>query len=555
MTYVPSPSALRAQLAAPHRSAGRHFLLPWLLLALLGSLWAVATPIGGSPDEPAHVVKAASVVRGELLPSEMIATGGVLHVPAAYAAEYAQGCFAFFAEIPASCAPGFTGDPSEIVETYSSASLYNPVYYVLVGWPSLVLPDTIGIYAMRIMSAVLTSLFLAAAFWVVAAWRLPRVPSLGILIGTTPIVLYLMGTVNPNALEFTGGLALFAAMLGIVLDPQPRLLGSRLALVVVASALVSNTRGISPLWVALLLALPLLLLTGRELGALLKKPGVIISILLIGITAAFSAWWTLSSNSLGTGPSTGPEIVQTNPGVGLTPLEGFIGELGNTYLRLRQMVGILGWLDTPLSPPLYYIAYALFGLLVLGVIVFVRGRKLVFLAVLALAFFFLPAFIQSFYVTKGGYIWQGRYTLVLMMALLLGMAACIAASDRFVRWQQRLDEHGVARRGARGTVTVLAWLAGIAWAFIVSWAFLTTMRRMTVGYSVDWLQMFEPGAWEPPLGALPLMIAFAVVALGLGVTVAAGFRDPRPEPVLEDWPADDRYPSSQPEGYAASPRI
>lgn len=553
MTFVPSAAALRAQLARPHRSAGRHFLLPWLLLALLGTLWAVATPIGGSPDEPAHVVKAASVVRGELLPAEMITTGGVLHVPAAFAAEYAQGCFAFFADTPASCAPGFSGDPNEIVETFSSASLYNPVYYVLVGWPSLVLPDTSGIYAMRIMSAVLTSLFLAAAFWVVAAWRLPRVPSLGILIGTTPIVLYLMGTVNPNALEFTGGLALFAAMLGIVLDPQEKLLGSRLALVVVAAALVSNTRGISPLWVALLLVLPLLLLRGRELGALLKRPGVIVSILLIGITALYSAWWTLSSNSLGTGPSTGPEIVQTNPGVGLTPVEGFFGELGNTYLRIRQMVGILGWLDTPLSPPLYFIAYAMFGLLVLGVVLFVRGRKLVFVVVTAVAFFFLPAFIQSFYVTKGGFIWQGRYTLVLMMALLLGMAACIASSDRFVRGQQRVDERGMlvgsSRRG-RGLVTALAWLTGLAWAFIVSWAFLTTMRRMTVGYSVDWLQMFEPGAWEPPLGALPLMIAFAVVSLGLAITVAAGFRDPRPEPVIEEYDAQPPV-----DGYAAAPRI
>jgi hypothetical protein len=491
-------------------------MLPWLLLAILGSLWALATPIGGSPDEPAHVVKAASVVRGELLPETMIATGGVVHVPAAFAFEYQQGCFAFFADIPASCAPSFTGDPSQIVETYSSASLYNPTYYWLVGWPSLVLPDFSGIYAMRIMSAVLTSFFLAVCFWVIGSWRSRRVPTIGVLVGITPIVLYLMGTVNPNALEFTAGLALFAGMLSIVLEPNPKLLGSRLTLVVIAAALVSNTRGISPLWVAVLLVLPLILLKGRELLALLRHPGVIISILLIAITAVFSLWWTLQSNSLGTGPSTGPEVTPTNPGVGLSPVDGFFGMIGNFYLQLRQMVGILGWLDTTLHPSVYYITYAFIGLLVLGVIIWVRGRKLVFVIALAAVFFFLPPLVQAFYVTKGGYIWQGRYTLILFMALLLGMAACIAASERFIRW----------RRG-RSLLTVIASLVGAAWAFATAYAFATTMRRFVSGYVTDWPAMFEPGAWVPPLGALPLIVLFAVAAIAFALYVIIGGRDRR----------------------------
>jgi hypothetical protein len=519
-------------------------MLPWLLLAVLGSLWALATPIGGSPDEPAHVVKAASVVRGELLPETMIATGGVVHVPAAFAWEYSQGCFAFFADTPASCAPQFTGDPSEVIESYSSASLYNPTYYWLVGWPSLVLPDFSGIYAMRIMSAVLTSFFLAVCFWVVASWRSRRVPTIGILVGITPIVLYLMGTVNPNALEFTAGLALFAGMLSIVLEPNPKLLGGRLALVVVAAALVSNTRGISPLWVAVLLVLPLILLKGRELLALLRHPGVIISILLIAITAVISLWWTLQSNSLGTGPSTGPEVVPTNDGVGLTPVEGFFGQIGMFYLQMRQIVGILGWLDTTLHPAVYYITYAFIGLLVLGVIIWVRGRKLVFVIALALAFFFLPPLVQAFYVTKGGYIWQGRYTLILFMALLLGMAACIAASDRFIRW----------RRG-RSLVMVIAWIVGAAWAFATAYAFATTLRRFASGYVTDWPAMFEPNAWVPPLGAVPLIALFTLFTIGFALYVVLGGRDrrvsapvapPEPAPLQFATPPADYYSAPEP---------
>ncbi|MCS5716600.1 DUF2142 domain-containing protein [Herbiconiux sp. CPCC 205763] len=540
MTLAPPVAAPAEAPVARRRTVWSSLLLPWLLLAILGSLWALATPIGGSPDEPAHVVKAASVVRGELLPTTMIERGGVLHVPEAFAFEYSQGCFAFFADTPASCAPPLVGNPAEVVETYSAASLYNPLYYWLVGWPSLALPDISGIYAMRIVSAVLTSFFLAVCFWVIGSWRSRRVPTIGVLIGITPIVTYLMGTVNPNALEFTAGLALFAGMLSIVLHPNERLLGGRLALVVISAALVSNTRGISPLWVAVLLVLPLLLLTGRQLGALLKRPGVIVSILLIAITALVSGWWTLSSNSLGTGPNTGPEVVPTNSGVGLSPVEGFFGLIGDFYGQLRQMVGILGWLDTTLHPVVYYVAYAMFAVLVLGVVIFVRGRKLVFVIAMGLAFFFLPPLVQAAYVTKGGFIWQGRYTLILLMTLLLGMAACIAASDRFLRWR-------------RSTVPLLivAILVAAGWTYTTAYAFATTMRRMASGYQTDWPAMLEPGAWVPPLGAFPLIGLFALAAAGFAAYVVVSGRDRRPAPVPpQPVPSAAPQPLSSPEQKA-----
>ncbi|MGA1835541.1 DUF2142 domain-containing protein [Herbiconiux sp. 11R-BC] len=521
MTFEPSAVApLPTAPTTPRRSVVTLFLLPWLLLSILGALWALATPIGGSPDEPAHVVKAASVVRGELLPATMIAEGGVLHAPAVFADEFEQGCFAFYPDVPASCAPAFTGDPSAIVETHSAASLYNPVYYWLVGWPSLAMPDVNGIFAMRIVSAVLTSFFLAACFWMIGSWRTRRVPSLGVLVAITPMALYLMGTVNPNALEFTGGLAMFAGMLSIVLEPNPRLLGSRLAIVVVAAALVSNTRGISPLWVAVLLVLPLILLTLRELGALFKRPSVIISVLLIVITAVFSIWWTLKSNSLGTGPSTAPETTPTSHGVGLSPIEGFFGLLGDFYLQLRQMIGILGWLDTTLHPVVYLAWYAFMLALVAGVVIFVRGRKLVFLIALAAAFFLLPPLIQAFYVTKGGFIWQGRYTLILLMPLLLGMAACIAASPRFLRWVA-----GVRAHRAFVLLTVLGIGTGAAWAVGIAYGFITTMHRFTSGYASVWGAMLEPGAWAPPLGTVLTIVLFALAAAAFAANIVIAGRD------------------------------
>lgn len=524
MTLAPPGSPARTAAPTRPRSVLILFVLPWLLLSLLGALWALATPIGGSPDEPAHVVKAGSVVRGEFVPSSMIAQGGVLHVPAALAFEYQQSCFAFLGDTAATCAPEFAGDPGAIVETYSSASLYDPVYYLLVGWPSLLSPDEAGIYGMRIVSALLCSFFVAACFWMIGSWPRRRLPALGVLIGLTPIAVYLLGTVNPNALEFTGGLAIITGMLGIVQQPDERLLRSRLALVVVASALVANTRGISPLWVALLLVVPLVLLKGRALLALLRRPAVIVSIVLIAASALFSAWWTLSTNTLGTAPSTAPEVTPTAPGVGLTPVQGFFGLIGMFYSQLRQMVGILGWLDTPLSPPVYYISYLLFALLVVGTALWVRGRALVFVVIMALLFFFLPPLIQAAYVTRGGYIWQGRYTLVLLMALLVSMAACIAASDRFRRREEAAGSH----RGLARLLRILPWAVGALWTIGIVWSFATTLRRFSVGYSVDWAEMVEPGAWTPPVGVVPLVVLFALTAAAFAVSVVLAGRDRAP---------------------------
>ncbi|GAA2242118.1 DUF2142 domain-containing protein [Herbiconiux moechotypicola] len=509
MTVAPAPHTTQGR-----RSVLRALLLPWLLLAVLGTLWALATPLSGSPDEPAHVIKAASVVRGQLLPSEMLATGGVVEVPAAVAHENVLGCFAFHPDVDASCAPAFEGDPAELVETTTSASLYNPLYYWVVGWPSLLAPDTAGIYGMRIVSAVLCAGFLAAAFWMIAGWARSRVPALGALVAVTPLVLYLSATVNPNAVEFTAGLALFTAMLGIVLHPSPDRLVPRLVLIVVAATLVSNARGISPLWVALLLVLPLVLLRAREVLALLRRPVVIAAIALVVAGAAVSAWWTLSSNSLGTAPSSGPDVAPPNEGVGLSPLQGFVGQFGDLYNQLRQMIGVLGWLDTTLHPVVYLVYYALFAVVAVAVVLFVRGRALVFTALLAAAFLLLPPLIQSFYITRGGYIWQGRYTLVLLVSLLVGAAAVVAASPRFAAWLER-------PRAPR-ILAVVSWAMAAGWVFATVFAFATGLRRVTAGYTAGWGEMLDAAAWQPPLGAVTLLVLYALAAAGFAVAVLLG---------------------------------
>ena len=52
----------------------------------------------------------------------------------------------------ADCAVGLEEGDGSLVDALTTAGLYNPLYYVVVGWPSLVFDDVGGIYAMGIMS-------------------------------------------------------------------------------------------------------------------------------------------------------------------------------------------------------------------------------------------------------------------------------------------------------------------------------------------------------------------------------------------------------------------
>ena len=61
-----------------HRRFAAAFACWWLLFAGLGALWALATPIGASPDAPSQVARAVSVVRGQWLGPAVPGTGSAV---------------------------------------------------------------------------------------------------------------------------------------------------------------------------------------------------------------------------------------------------------------------------------------------------------------------------------------------------------------------------------------------------------------------------------------------------------------------------------------------
>jgi hypothetical protein len=480
----------------------RVFAIAWACLAVGMALWSIATPIGAAPDEPAHIIKAASVVRGELIGSPG-KDGQRVTVPEYIAFTPAQTCYAFNANAPASCTPVDVKNPVREVTSSTTAGLYNPLYYAIVGWPSLIAHDDSGVYWMRIVSAVVVSLFLALALALIASWKKGALPIIGLAAAVTPMVFFLGGTVNPNSLEISATLAAFVAMLTVVRRPDAERLTPTLVILVVSSAVAANMRGLSVLWLAIVLLAPLLTLTRSSLVSLLKRRPVQVAMAVILVAVVIALAWVLGTNSLGSGLTGAPTTAaDTPPGVGTSPVLGFIWTALFTFNYGEQMVGVFGWLDTPAPPFVYFVWATLVGAITVIAFVVARGRALLLSLVMAAAVILVPAVLQAFYVYKGGVIWQGRYTLPLFVCAVVWLATVIA--DRVP-----------LSRGVENRLLVITVVLAAAAQLL---AFATALRRYAVGLSSGWQTLLHP-LWSPPGGVVLSLVGFAVVMLVASVVL------------------------------------
>lgn len=465
-----------------------------IALAMIG--WAMATPLGGSPDEPVHMIKAAAVVRGELIgePTDAAAITRVT-VPGTIAIARSWPCFAFNSTASAACQGPFDAS-SRPVQTRTSAGLYDPVYYALVGWPSLVLTGSEpAAYAMRIVSALLSAAFLTAA--VVTLRRLvPRIVlAASTMAALTPMVLFLGGAVNPNAFEVATGAAFTAGLLAATREGAS---GPVLALIAVSGVLLANARGISLLWMALIVVAVLVMTPWPRLRELFARWPVRVTILVLALGVGIALAWTLTTGTL--------QSMGTYPGAGTVSAPTAFATMLFTRTIDAGIVGVFGWLDT-LAPPLTYAVNG--GLLifvaVLAVVV-ARGRRLVAVAITLSGVLLVPALLQAASITRSGYIWQGRYALVAVVAAVF--VAAIVISDEKVVWDRPILRRLMI---AVSVLVVVGQLNAFAW----------TLNRYIVGLDGSSFAFIRGGEWLPPGGSI-LWLAVEGVGLVLVFGALAG---------------------------------
>jgi hypothetical protein len=484
------------------RGFGQTWLWAALTFFLLAALWALATPLGAAPDEPTQIVKAASVVRGQIVGPAAVGSPGftVVEVPYSLAADANMAdCFALKPSVTASCDIGFPGSgKAAAVTTY--VGRYPPLYYALVGLPSLWAHGDGAVYAMRLLSALWSALLCGLAMAVARSSLRTRLLTVGVGLVATPMCAFLAGVVNPSGLEISAALCAWTSGLtlvlgnGVVRDGRERPPPSVLAAFLVSVLALALTRGLSLLWIFILVAALVALAPARVLAlcrqrrpAALFAGAGLVGVAEFAYVLVAKTLWVQPGRPVSGGSSTAHVIHLI---------------LDESVSFLVQLVGDFGWVDTP-SPVVVVWLWAVLAVLILTVVlVSVSRRALLVVGGLALLSLALPTAIMASQANKLGIVWQARDGLPLYMGVPL--VACAS-------WQP-----GRATLGRRPLVVGVICAGGVQ-LFDFFWA----LRRYVSGFGGT-LNIFGsvPGGWTPPIPVAGLLSVALVVCVAYTVLLS-----------------------------------
>ena len=481
----------------------------WTMAAaffLMAAAWALTVPLFGAPDEPSHSIKAAAVADGQLTGRSVPGESGLLlivRVPAIFASSLKIfDCYTWHLHTTPACAPAFAGS-RQATDVATASGKYGPLYYAMAGAPLRLWPSAFGEYLARLVTAAACAAFLASA--VLSARRLVRSPLVGagVAMAVTPMVIFLNGSVNPNALEDGAALCVWCTALVLLREGRPveRRLLARFC---VASAVLVNVRPFSPLWYALAVAAVVALAGWRPAFDLLRDRSAQVGAAIVAAAGLFAVGWVLGPGRVRgpKPPATGGDVVREAVARGDT--------------LVQQMIGRFGWLDIAGPSGLYVLWLLALGVLVLGALVVGRRRDRMVTGGLLAAVVVLPMVLEVWQARAVGGAWQGRYTLPLAVGLPV-IAGTTLARDLPAAEARRLAR-AVLGVFVAGHVMAYAWVA----------------RHYAIGSSGP-LDYLLHARWHPPISLLlQLVVLVAATTAAAWLLWSATVGDGRAEPADED---------------------
>lgn len=492
------PTAAAAEFAL--RSTGwRVWVSGYLLIFGMLAAWSLATPGYAAPDEPAHAFRAASLVRGELFGADVSKPGDpslLVRVPTALTAN-SPVCFAFRSWRSASCMTARPVPPGTAeVKTYTGR--YPPLYYLVVGLPSLLPLGNSMLIWMRLAGDLINALFLTVAFIMLTRRRRCWWAVAGGAVAVTPMVLFIGSVINPSGLEIASAMAFWCALLHWATAPTK--VPDRLTLTwaTVSAVVFESVRGLSTVFLlgtvvacALVAGLP-------RIRTAVRRHDVRVAGAVVGVTGGVAVVWVVLAGSL--------RLLRTAPVPASRSTSALIDQVLYRSTRFPGFVGKFGWLDT--APPEWVVnlwLVAVVGLFV-GVVVSRAWRSLAALVLVVAGTIVIPAVGDLLEARTIGVVSQARYILPIAVGTVL-----VAGSA--IRW-----------RGPRSRTVVQLMLSGLAAAQIGAFVRALQRYRTGVGPAVDRLRP----QWSPPLGTIALTAIFAAAVVGFLVwSWRAGYRDDR----------------------------
>lgn len=403
---------------------------------LLQLAWMITVPPFRGSDEVDHAYRAAAVAGGEWVAGEYAddGRGWLVKVPADLVQAARAQCERLGLTGPDNCRGAGPSDDGDVMVA-SSAAGYHPAYYWVVGKAGAAFDGASALYAMRAASAVLCLVFIGLAAWTTCR-RDTSWPAAGLVLATSPVLVYSTAVVAPNGLELAAAISLWSSLLAL---PEARSGRDERVLmwVAIASAGVMGTlRLLGPFFVLLVLA-AVLLFHGRDpWGALRRQWHTLVAgCLLVGLAVAGFAWWVF-----------GPHVLE--PATGGPEGAGHFA-LGNLVVWPLQSIAAFPYRDQ-MGPA---VVYAVIGALVLTLVVEAMrdgtSRERWVVALCGVGALALPVVITLATMEGRGVIWQGRYGLPFGVGFVL-MAAYV------------VGRHAPSRRPARLLVLPAALALGVA---------------------------------------------------------------------------------------------
>lgn len=458
----------------------------WLVVAVVGAIitcWSIGVPYFSGPDEPLHASRAWSVVHGQIV-GEETNLGGFRLVEAPEwldADRNDTSCYRFTPEQDAGC---FSLEPSTEIVTTRTQGAQLPLFYAVAGIPFRFFDRGVSLLLARVWAGFLAAAFIAST--VVTArnsdfrrWLLPAT-----LLACTPMLFYIAGVMNPSGVEIASALLLWVASLSIFCGQ--RVHGRVVWRFAVAACVLLLIRQLGPLWVVVIVGSAVLLSTRERLKDLFKDRAFRISIAAVAASGVLWAGWSYSLKPLA--------ISDSGFGVNGTAPQILRLQTGRLWTVLQESVGVFGWLEVRLPLAVYLIW--IFGVLlfIALAVIFGSGKFAIAPIVILAAAIFLQTAGEFRTVGELGFMWQGRYTLPILVGVPLVSALAISRANP-----------------AMAVSRLSKWIGGVLLWAALCLSFFQTERRYMVG-SEGPLRIWEVQSWHPPIPVLLLLIGFSVSA-------------------------------------------
>lgn len=393
------------------------------LLVLVGSWILALRPFAGS-DEFAQAYRAASVARGEWIAAPAAAahgSGAWVTVPDDIVRAAGAECEALPYTEPAECVGIQEG--SSTTRVASTAGRYNPLFYALVGYPSLPFHGPWALLAMRTTNALACCLMLALALGVAARHAKSRWFPAGVLLACTPVLVYSCAVVAPNALEMAAALVLWCSLLGLSGSVEEGLDRSTAAAALLSALVLVTLRSLGPLWLVLIASIVLAATPGRRalVAALASTRLVRVGIAPLVLAGLASGAWIIAMRSA---------VLSAGSGGTFTWAEKLQAVVRNEPLWLFQSIAAFPYRDQP-ALPIVYACYLVLGVGLTAVFLWccrANSSAMCAWVITLAATVVVPAFATFATVDRFGVAWQGRYGLPLGVGAIVLMAWAVDKS-------------------------------------------------------------------------------------------------------------------------------